>query len=187
MFLFKPVYWLHSTKTFIKVFTGQIFSPYSNPPRKVESKSIPPQIQKLVGHPSHCIPKKKNCFLLYRVKISAVLVCDASNLAHFSITAEFLGYNLASVLLTPWSMNVGIYRFVLSWWPSSKYKPIHLSQIITNCAPFPSIFTPYPFPYGFSLHWGALTMTILIICDSWRFLALNSLYFVELKISRLIQ
>ena len=30
----------------VEVFTGQIFSPNSNSPRKVGSKSIPPQIQK---------------------------------------------------------------------------------------------------------------------------------------------
>ena len=33
----------------VEVFTGQIFSPYSNPPQKAESKSIPPQIQNLKG------------------------------------------------------------------------------------------------------------------------------------------
>ena len=35
-----------------------------------------------------------------------------------------------------------------------KSNPIH--QIFTKSAPFPSISTPYPFPYGFPLHWRAL-------------------------------
>ena len=35
-----------------------------------------------------------------------------------------------------------------------KSKPIH--NIFTKCAPFPSISNPYPFPYGFPLHWRAL-------------------------------
>ena len=39
----------------VEVFMGQIFSPKSNPPHLVESKSIPPQIQKLMGHPSQSI------------------------------------------------------------------------------------------------------------------------------------
>ena len=41
----------------LEVFMGQTFSPYSNPPQKVESKSIPPQIQNLMGHPSQSISK----------------------------------------------------------------------------------------------------------------------------------
>ena len=39
----------------LEVFMGQIFSPKSNPPHLVGSKSIPPQIQKLMGHPSQPI------------------------------------------------------------------------------------------------------------------------------------
>ena len=31
--------------------------------------------------------------------------------------------------------RLGIYRIVLSWWLSTKSKPIH--NIFTNCAPFP--------------------------------------------------
>ena len=42
----------------LEVFTGQIFSPNSNPPRKVGSKSIPPPIKKkLMGHPTQSISK----------------------------------------------------------------------------------------------------------------------------------
>ena len=41
----------------------------------------------------------------------------------------------------------------------SKSNPIH--TIFTNCAPFiHSISTPYPFPYGFPLHWRALPETM---------------------------
>ena len=41
----------------VEVFTGQIFSPNSNPPHLVGSKSIPTQIQKLMEHPSQSIWK----------------------------------------------------------------------------------------------------------------------------------
>ena len=41
----------------LEVFTGQIFSSHSNPPRKVGSKSSPPQIPKLMGNPSQSISK----------------------------------------------------------------------------------------------------------------------------------
>ena len=50
-------YWI------LEVFMGQIFSPISNPPRKVWSKSIPPQIQTLMGHPTQSISKQE-LFLL---------------------------------------------------------------------------------------------------------------------------
>ena len=63
---------------------GQIFSPYSNPPRKVGSKSIPPQIKKkILGHPSQIISKLE-LFLLamlnVKIPILSVLVSNASNL-----------------------------------------------------------------------------------------------------------
>ena len=43
-----------------------IFSPNSSPPHEAGSKSIPPQIQNLMGQP----PQSKNCFYGYRVKIN---------------------------------------------------------------------------------------------------------------------
>ena len=52
----------------LEVFTGQIFGPNSNPPHLVGSKSIPPQIQKLMGHPYQSM-LSKICLYLYRVKI----------------------------------------------------------------------------------------------------------------------
>ena len=36
---------------------AEVFSPISNPPHKVGSKSIPPQIKKLMGHPSQSTSK----------------------------------------------------------------------------------------------------------------------------------
>ena len=77
------------------------------------------------------------------------------NLAHIS---QSLLYSWDITLLLCclrhdlWRLH--IYCIVLRWWPSSKSKPIH--NFLTNCAPFPSISNPYPFPYGFPLHWRAL-------------------------------
>ena len=51
---------------------GQIFSPYSIPLRKVGSKSIPPQIQKLLGHPSQIISKFSTHFFRPKVACSDV-------------------------------------------------------------------------------------------------------------------
>ena len=36
----------------VEVFTGPIFSPNSSPPHEPGSKSIPPQIQNLMGQPT---------------------------------------------------------------------------------------------------------------------------------------
>ena len=47
-------YHIHESR--VEVFTGRIFSPISNPPRKLGSKSIPPQIKKL-GHPTQSMSK----------------------------------------------------------------------------------------------------------------------------------
>ena len=68
-----------------EVFAGQIFGPYSNPPHKVVSKPIPPQIKKMMDiHPNPY--RTKHYFYLYRVKILAVFVANYSNLAHISQT-----------------------------------------------------------------------------------------------------
>ena len=45
----------------LEVFTGHIFGPYSNTPRKVGSKSIPTQIQKLMWDTSQFIWKEESC------------------------------------------------------------------------------------------------------------------------------
>ena len=47
----------YSSYLTVEVFTGQIFSSNSIPPRKVGSKSIPIQIKKLMGHPTQPISK----------------------------------------------------------------------------------------------------------------------------------
>ena len=47
-----------------------------------------------------------------------------------------------------------LYRFKPMAFPKSK--PIH--NLFTNCAPFPSISNPCPFPYGFPLQWRALVL-----------------------------
>ena len=41
----------------LEVFTGPIFSPNSSPPHEPGSKSIPPQIQNLMGQPPQSISK----------------------------------------------------------------------------------------------------------------------------------
>ena len=46
---------IYARNSRVEVFTGQIFGPNSNPPHLVGSKSIPPQIQKLMGHPYQSI------------------------------------------------------------------------------------------------------------------------------------
>ena len=82
---------------------------------------------------------------------------NASNLAHISqslLHSWDMTLLDASVLLMSCFMKVLylLYRFRLMAFPKSK--PIH--NHFTNCAPFPSISNPYPFPYGFLLHWRAL-------------------------------
>ena len=44
-----------SGATPLEVFTGPIFSPNSSPPHEAGSKSIPPQIKNLMGHPPQSI------------------------------------------------------------------------------------------------------------------------------------
>ena len=53
----------------LEVFMGQIFSPKSNPPHLVGSKSIPPQIKKINGASIPIHMKVRSVFYLYRVKI----------------------------------------------------------------------------------------------------------------------
>ena len=79
----------------LEVFTGPIFSPNSSPPHEPGSKSIPPQIQNLMGQLPQSY-QSKNCFYPYRVKILIVFVSNSSTLAHI---CQSIRYNLVSVLL----------------------------------------------------------------------------------------
>ena len=108
-----------------------------------------------------------------------MFVSNPSTLTHicqspvyFLDTTLFLCY-LYHVL---WRFD--IYHIVLSRQSGPKSNPIHM--IFTNCAPFPSISNPYPFPYGFPLHWRALVYTISSRVNS------NSSQFELVKINRVM-
>ena len=68
----------------VEVFTGHIFSPNSNQPRKVGSKSIPLQIKKKSWNIQPIPCQSKNCCYLHIVEILSVLASNTSNLAHIS-------------------------------------------------------------------------------------------------------
>ena len=135
----------------LEVFMGQIFSPIFNPPRKIGSKSIPPQIKILMEHPFQIHIKVGTVFTCIVIKDQQSLQLMLQ-IWHIFLNrcCIFLEYNLASMLLISCFMKFWYlsYRFKLMTFPKSKL--IH--NIFTNCAPFPSISTPYPFLYGFSLH-----------------------------------
>ena len=118
----------------VEVFTGPIFSTNSSPPHEPGSKSIPPQIQNLMGQPPNPY-QSKNCFYPYRVKILIVFVSNPSTLAHI---CQSIRYNLVSVLLLSRFVKVRCLAHGVKATICPKSNPIH--TIFTNCAPFPLHF-----------------------------------------------
>ena len=91
------------------------------------------------------------CIVYNKLNKLTVFVSNPSTLAHI---CQSIRYNLVSVLLLSCFVKVRYlsYGFKSTLCPKSNPIP----TIFTNCAPFHSISTPYPFPYGFPLHWRAL-------------------------------
>ena len=105
-----PPHNLEALRAPLEVFTGQIFSPNSSPPHEAGSKSIPLQIQNLMGQPAQSISKQE-LFYPYRVKILAVFVSNASTLAH-----------ICQSLVYYWDLVHG--RKLIIHWPRAKFLPL---------------------------------------------------------------